>query len=410
MMRPTLDGGKILVLRHPDAKACQALSEVIGCQVKEGAPVLMVSRDLKATTPSCYLLTALDSASPMENIDEQGSAEETTRASAQSHPSKDSRAEAPSPAHEAPAAQRDWASAFDIHRQPAKRSVGGPGLIPPSGVLYGIRTLTQSYTRYITNFDDWSAASGKSQTAEFGFTSSFYVYRENGKANADYVVIRVQEATFNPSTFMVYVDNAKAFWQYHFQTECTNNRSTAALSTSPGTTNGPVVGPQISVPLHVKYVQEGSCVPNYWSASHGPVGRTIEGWALLNQSSNSAGTARWHYHHREFWNSQNEPPDDFGNWWSKMYEGGYGGKVKTLSALARSAFTVETLSAWRFSASAIGSNPNVTFTESLNYRLAGFANPKGTGRNHRIIWATSDRSASITINLVSTTDISSPCK
>ncbi|WP_140861399.1 hypothetical protein [Myxococcus xanthus] len=138
--------------------------------------------------------------------------------------------------------------------------------------------------------------------------------------------------------------------------------------------------------------------------------RSIEGWGLLNQSSNGSGTGRWVCHHRDFWNSQNDIPDDFNRWWSMMYEGGYGGRVKTLSSLARAAFTVENICAWRFSASAISSNPNVTFTESLNYRNVAFANPTGTGRNHRIAWTWADRSASTTINLVTVTDIASPCR
>ncbi|NOJ77230.1 hypothetical protein [Myxococcus xanthus] len=411
LLRTALDEGKTLVLSHPDAHAHQHLSKLAGCRVDGESGALMVSRDLGASTPSSYVVTALampiDDPAAQQHSGSGGEAGEATNGKPSPVPLQ---ARTPSSTPQDNGARHDWAALLESHGRRAGRALGGPGLIPPAGVMYGIRTLNQSYTRHLTNSDDWSAASGKSQTAEFDFVSSFYVYRENGKPSADYVVIRIQEATFNPSTFMVNVDNAKGFWQYHFETRCTNNRNVPLLSTSPGTTNGPGVGAQISLPVLVKSVQDGSCVPNHWSATHGPVGRSIEGWALLNQSSNGSGTGRWVYHHRDFWNSQNDPPDEFGRWWAMMYEGGYGGRVKTLTSLARAAFTVENICAWRFSASTISSNPNVTFTESLNYRHVAFANPKGTGRNHRIVWAWADRSASTTINLVTVTDIASPCR
>ncbi|NVJ27416.1 MULTISPECIES: hypothetical protein [Myxococcus] len=409
LLRTALDAGKMLVLSHPDAAAHQALSGIVGCQVDGEATALMISRDMAAATPSCYSITALGGAEHVEDaqVQEGGDGD---GAPSTGRPSAATQARPPVLARDEEGPRRDWASLLESHRTRTPRSVGGPGLIPPSGVMYGMRTLNGSFSSRLTNYDDWAAASGRTQDIEYGFTSSFYVYRENGKTSVDYVVIRVQEATFSPGTFMVNVDNAKGFWQFDLHTECTNNRNVALLNSSPGTTNGPGVGAQISMPLHVKYVQEGSCVPNYWSAAHGPTARSIEAWALLNQSSNSSGVARWRVHHRDFWNSQNDPPEDFGRWWSMMYDGGYGGRVKTLSSLARSSFTIETVSAWRFSASVVASNPSVTFREALTYRLAAFANPKGTGRNHRIAYPTRSGSNSISINLVSATDISSPCR
>lgn len=412
MLRPTLDAGKMLVLRHPDARACQALSEVIGCEVEEGAATLMISRDLKATTPSCYSITVLD-ASPRVSVTEhllEGGGKESPAAKpipSNLTPTRSTRA-----VSEEDGTQRDWANMFGIHQTEAKPRVGGPGLIPPQGVLYGIRNLTGSYSATLTK-ETWNATKGKTQPIEYGFNSSFYVYRENGKANADYVVIRVQQATFSPRTLMIRADNAKGYWQFDFQAQCTNNRNAALLSTSPDTTNSSPLVTQLSVPLHVKYLKEGSCQPNYWSATQGPGTKPQEGWGLSNRSGISSGTATWYHFIRDPWNVINDPPDDFGRWWSSMYEGGYGGRVKNLNTLAGSSFTVENVSAWRFSASMISANRNVTFSETLRYRLAAFANPSGTGNgHHQISWYTFETTPkTLTLDVVAVTaDPSNPCQ
>ncbi|GEN08369.1 hypothetical protein SAMN05443572_106206 [Myxococcus fulvus] len=408
LLRQALDSGKLLVLRHPDGPARKALADICGCEVQDGASVLMVTRDLKATTPSSYAVTALDDTTPVTTTDEQvlsgGEAEAVPPTSPTARPSL--------AVLERQGEPRDWAATLEAHRERSARSVGGPGLIPPQGVMYGIRTLTGSYSARVTN-DSWKATQGKSQDVEFGFTSSFYVYRENGKSNADYVVIRVQQATCSPRTLMVREDNAKGYYQYQFQAQCTNNRGAPLLGTSPETTNNVNPITQISIPLHVKYLQDGSCMANYWSAAHGPVARTQEGWGLSNRSATSSGTAVWLSFHRDPWNSLNDPPNEFSRWWSNMFEGGYGGRVKTLNTLASSSFTVENVAAWRFSASMIATNRNVLFQEILNYRVTAFANPKGTNNGHHQIsaggWVTNPKS--ITLDVVAVAeDVNSPCK
>ncbi|AGC46829.1 hypothetical protein MYSTI_05552 [Myxococcus stipitatus DSM 14675] len=412
LLRPTLDTGKILVLRHPDARACQALAEIIGCQVEEGAAALMVSRDLKATTPSSYSITVLDTAprlSVTEHLLEGGDKQPPAARPITSNltPTRSTRA-----IGEEDGTQRDWASMFGVHQAGPQPTTGGPGLIPPQGVLYGIRNLTGSYGATLTK-ENWNATKGKTQPIEFGFNSSFYVYRENGKASADYVVIRVQQATFSPRTLMIRADNAKGYWQFDFQAQCTNNRNAPLLSTSPDTTNSSPLVTQLSVPLHVKYLKDGGCQPNYWSAIQGPTTRTQEGWGLSNRSGVTSGTATWYHFIRDPWNVINDPPDEFGRWWASMYEGGYGGRVKNLNSLSGSSFTVENVSAWRFSASMISANRNVTFTETLRYRLAAFANPSGTGNgHHQISWYSLETHPnSITLDVVAVTNNpSSPCQ
>ncbi|AKF86615.1 hypothetical protein MFUL124B02_30295 [Myxococcus fulvus 124B02] len=405
LLRQALDAGKQLVLRHPDDPARKALSDIVGCELKDPAAALMVIRDLQATTPSSYAITVLDEepgSAPGEQSHSGGDADPSARASG---------APRSSPAEHLGEPQ-DWATMLDAHRTRGVRTVGGPGLIPPQGVMYGIRTLTGSYGNRLTK-SNWTETSGKSQDIEYGFSSSFYVYRENGKPSADYVVIRVQQATFSPRSLMVRADNAKGFWQFDLQAQCSNNRNAPLLSTSPDTTNSANPITDLSAPLHVKVLQEGSCLPTYWSARHGPVARAQEGWGLSNQSATSSGTALWRYFHRDPWNSVNDPPNEFGRWWSSMYDGGYGGRVKNLNTLAGSSFTVENVSAWRFSASMIGSNRNVTFSEVLRYKLAAFANPKGTGNgHHQISWFSLETSPrTITLDLVSVSeDVTSPCK
>ncbi|MFY2557054.1 hypothetical protein ACN469_05440 [Corallococcus terminator] len=412
LLRAALDAGKMLVLSHPDTQAHKALSEIVGTQLDEGAAALMVTRDLKATTPSSYSITVLDGA-PRINADEQvHSGGDADAKAAKAGPPNAPQVRASPGVLESEGARHDWAASLDAHRARTNRSVGGPGLIPPQGVMYGIRTLTGSFSARLTK-DNWNATRGKSQSVEYGFNSSFYVYRENGKSSADYVVIRVQQATFSPGALMVSENNAKGYWQFELRAECTNNRGAALLSTSPDTTNAGSMITQLSIPLHVKYLQEGSCLANYWSAAHGPVGRTNEGWGVSNQSTLGSGKAAWYHFHRDPWNAVNDPPDDFGRWWSSMYDGGYGGRVKNLNTLAGSSFTVENVSAWRFSASMISSNPNVTFTESLSHRLAAFANPTGTGNgHHQISWFNlGPGTKPITLNLPSVTeDVTSPCR
>ncbi|MCP3057522.1 hypothetical protein LXT21_01895 [Myxococcus sp. K38C18041901] len=407
LLRLALDEGKQLVLRHPDDPARKALSDIVGCELKDPAAALMVIRDLQATTPSAYAITVLEDAPglpPGELTQSGGDADPTSRSSA---------APRGSPvAHESMGEPQDWATLLDAHRTRSARSVGGAGLIPPQGVMYGIRTLTGSFGNRLTQ-SNWSETRGKSQDIEYGFTSSFYVYRENGKSSADYVVIRVQQATFSPRSLMVRADNAKGYWQFDLQAQCTNNRNASLLSTSPDTTNSASPITDLSAPLHVKVLQDGSCLPTYWSARHGPVARAQEGWGLSNQSGIGSGTALWRYFHREQWNSINDPPNEFGRWWSNMYDGGYGGRVKNLNTLAGSSFTVENVCAWRFSASMINSNRNVTFTEILRYKLAAFANPKGTGNgHHQISWYNLENSPrTLTLDVVAVSeDVTSPCK
>ncbi|MCP3169696.1 hypothetical protein [Myxococcus qinghaiensis] len=413
LLRTALDAGKMLVLGHPDAAAHQALSDLVGSQLDEGAAAVMVTRDLKATTPSSYALTVLDGTPLVDGNEETHSGDDTdSRSAAASPPSAPQRRSPRASLDGDGVAGHDWAATLDAHRARTNRSVGGPGLIPPQGVMYGIRTLAGSFSARLTGAD-WSAMRGKSQSVEYGFNSSFYVYRENGKASPDYVVIRVQQATFSPGALMVSENNAKGYWQFELRPECTNNRGAALLGTSPDTTNAGSMITQISIPLHVKYLQDGSCLANYWSAAHGPVGRTNEGWGVSNQSTSGSGKAAWYHFHRDPWNAVNDPPNDFGRWWSNMYDGGYGGRVKNLNTLAGSSFTVENVSAWRFSASMISSNPSVTFTESLSHRLAAFANPSGTGNgHHQISWYNlGPGTKSITLNLPSVTeDVSSPCR
>ncbi|MBJ6759777.1 hypothetical protein JGU66_03320 [Myxococcaceae bacterium JPH2] len=407
LLRSALDAGKTVVLGRPDAAAREALTGLASLRLEEGATALLVTRDTDIATPSSYSVTALGSHSLEEpSVEHQSGGDKA----AVTPPTPEARG--PRLVHDADALRHDWGAMLEAHHHRARRSVGGPGLIPPTGVLYGIRTLSRSFPMTVRH-DTWSATSGKSQSTEAGFTSSFYVYRENGKASADYVVIRIQEATFSTGSLMVRADNAKGFWQFELQTECTNNRSVALISNSPGTTNGPGVGAQITLPVNVKLVQDGGCVPTHWSASHGPVPRSIEGWGLINRSAVSAGRATWYYHQRDVWNPINDPPNQFSRWWAGMFDGGYGGRVKNHTALAGASFTVETVAAWRFSASTIASNPNVMFTENLAMNYAAFANPSGTGNgHHQISYYTSmiSRSDSLTINLVSATDIASPCK
>lgn len=408
LYRAALEAGKTLVLTGLDAATRKAVEGVLPVQLGDTAPAVMITRDTTASTPHSYTITPLD-----DSLDAHPAGGAPSGAGLQLHSGGPLDAAAPQVV--SPGAlerERGWASALRAHQQRTNRSVGSPGLIPPSGVLYGVSTFNRSYNYYLSN-SHWSSTSGKQQTAESSFISSFYVYRENGKASTDYVVIRIQEATFSPGTLMVRTDNAKGFWQFELQTECTNNRQTALITANPGTTNGPGVSAQTSVPLNVKYVQDGSCVPNIWNATHNPIVRSIEGWGLQNRSSMSAGRATWYFHQRDVWNPVTEPPSDFGRWWAQMFEGGYGGRVKVLTALAGSAFTVETACAWRFSASTVASSPNVTFTEKLSVNFASFANPSGTGNgHHQIVNYTSmlERSDSHTINLVNLTDIASPCK
>ncbi|MCP3100016.1 hypothetical protein LZ198_14160 [Myxococcus sp. K15C18031901] len=406
LLRAALDAGKTLVLNRPDAPAHAALSGLVSLQVEDGAQALLVSRDTTNNTPAHHIITALGGAVTEEPAAAPHSGGDLDPAARSADGARQ-----PAQTEDTPLA-RDWARVLETHRRQSTRSVGGPGLIPPSGVMFGISTLSRSFPYDLTN-SHWTSASGKRQSVEASFTSSFYVYRENGKSSPDYVVIRVQEATFDPGSRMLNINNAKGCWQYEFQTECTNNRGVQLIANSPGTTNGPGLGAQVSLPLYVKYVQEGSCTPNYWSASHGPVPRSIEGWGLSNRSAVGSGRATWYYHQRDTWNPINDPPGDFGRWWSMMFEGGYGGRVKNLTSLAGASFTVETVAAWRFTATQVASNPSVTFTEKLSRSFASFANPSGTGNgHHQIVWhgPMTERSASVTINLVSITDIQSPCR
>ncbi|MFY2557058.1 hypothetical protein ACN469_05460 [Corallococcus terminator] len=387
LLKAALDTGKTLVMDRLDPLSHEAVSRVVGTRMEDSVATLMVSRDPRAATPSSYALTVLGAAS-------------TALPPEQSAP----------PHLERDTTRKDWGKLLESHRALTPLDVGGPGLIPPRGVMYGIRTTTRLDAIRIRN-PGWPATQGKVQTFERGFRSSFYVYRENGKANADYVVIRVQQATVNPGPLMVNTNQARGYWQYGVSTECAPNRGVPLLGTSPATTNGPGFVTQLSVPMHVRYLQDGACLPNHWLATHGPIVQITDGWSLANQSELGPGTASWDHFHRDPWDSLYDTMGSFDEWGSTRYEG-IPPRVKNLSLLAGTHLTVENAAAWRFSATDIATHPQVTFREILQVRLVAFATATGSGTlGNQVASDGLFLENSITLDLPQITeDITNPCR
>src|SRR5215217_1210413 len=407
LLKTALDAGKTLVMKHPDALAQDALSRIVGSRLTDNGASLILSRDPRATTPSSYAVTVIDEAPPPLSSEQSQSKGDGTSAATVG---------ALLDVSQAPP---DWTKLLETHRERTALAVGGPGLIPPTGVMYVIRTLAFSRSDNVS-IRNWPATQGKSQTLGMGFTSSFYVYRDNGKSDAAYVVIRVQQAFSSPGSLMVNTNEARGLWHFELTTQGYHRQGgTPLLGTSPATTNGPSIITHLSIPLHVKYLQDGGCLANYWFATHGPVVRNTEGWGLANQSTIGAsflgsGGATWSHFHRAPWNSLEDPTQEFERWRSTRFEG-IPSRVKNLNALAGSTFTFENLAAWRFSASDIAADPNVTFCEDLSYRFAAFATGARTGSNtgsnqiHVVTMASGLKS--ITLNLPEITDDgTSPCR
>ncbi|MFY2557057.1 hypothetical protein ACN469_05455 [Corallococcus terminator] len=354
LLKAALDAGKTLVMDHLDPLAHEAMSRLVGTRLQDHAATLVVSR---SPTPSKYALTVLGE-SPTTSAP-QGDAEPSF--------------------HGGERARHDWGAILEVHRDHTLISLGDARLIPPQGVMYGIRTHSGISSTQLTP-PRWFRRQNSFQRVEHGFNSSFHVYRENGGTNTDYVVIRVQQATFNTGPLMADLAEVRGYWQFELNTECTHNRTATLLGASPMTTSGPNSLTQLSLSLHVKLLQEGSCLPQYWSATYGPVTRPSEGWGVSNLSSTLSGKAAWRHSHLAPWDSIEDPPDDYERWWRSRYEmsGVLGVKVKPLSLHARSSFTVESVAAWRFVASDIQADPQVTFTEKLWQRLIAFTTPYGT--------------------------------
>lgn len=405
-LKETLDSGKTLVLIHPGPQAHEALSRILGTRLEKNGVSLVVSRDVRATAPSSYTLTLLDpSPLPVEPVLARDADDSSSTTDAPLESSPPSRLELV-------AAQPDWGKALRTHQARTSLAVGGPGLIPPPGVMYGIRTYDYGFNVEVRK-NDWDATKDKFQTAEVTARSSFYVYRENGKAPADYVVIRVQQATFSPGEMMVRASNVKGAWQYEASISCVPTQSVHLLASSPETTNGPSLITQLSVPLYVRYLRDGGCQPQYWAATHGPVGRVTEGWGLSNRSNMGVGDAKWLHSHLDPWNSVEDPPFEYPRWRLSRFEI-LPPRVKNLSVLGESAFTVENVAAWRFEASVVAANPFVMFTEILTLRLVLFAAPSVSGGINNGI-ATGSTGPHLTylpiINLPEVTeDLTNPCR
>jgi len=391
LLKAALDADKTLVMSHLDPQAREALSRIVDTRLEDIAETLVVSQ---LPTPSKYALTILGATSTASTL--EGDSEPSILDGKQ--------------------ARHDWGAILDAHRDRNILSMGSPGLIPPQGVMYGMRTLSAH-----------SGQSPDSVLGERGFNSSFYVYRENGGSNTDYVVIRVQQATFHapdPDPFPFPGRGDERFWQFELNAECTHDRSDAPLlGASPDATSGPSILTQLSIPMHVKYLREGGCFPQYWSAVHGPVARPSEGWGLSNQSNISAGKAAWRHFHLAPWNSIDDPPADYDRWCRTRYDFSVleRPRLKPLNLLSRSTFTVENVAAWRFKASTIASKPEVKFTETLRHQLIAFYYlgvigipipiPRPLPSPFQMAVHGETLTREITLNLVQVTeDISSPCR
>lgn len=378
LLKAALDAGKTLVLNHLDSLASDVVSRIVGTRLEDTAETLLVSRAPGAPPPSNHFLTILTA--PRRKAE---------------------------PAHlEGSLEEQDWSKILKTHRAQTSLSSGGAGLIPPHGVRFGIRTQSA----YSTEPIDWGTFLLR-QHPEHGFNSSFHVYRENGAPNADYVVIRVQRATFDPGALLYEGNSKKGFWLFDLHVECSHDRTAPLLSTSPDSTLGPSIVTQLSIPLHVKLLQEGSCHPIHWPAAHGPVALASAGWGLANRSIVTSGKAAWHLFHREPWNSLENPLSEFSRWKESMYETISASRVKRLNLIAQSTFTLENVAVWRFNASDIATNPVVTFTDKVSHKLVAFS---GTGlvnlAREYALREPASLSKAIPLNLPQVTgDVTSPC-
>jgi len=392
LYRTALDAGKAVVLTNLDATTRRAVEGELPIHLGETLSSVMISRDTAASTPHSFVITVLE-----ENGGVQSHGFERV-----SGGPRDTQAASPG--------VKEWAhglaSAVQARRQRTSFAVGGPGLIPPVGVKYGMVTLERSYTHTIGPIG-WAGTGNAVQRPEFGFTTTYYIYRENGNSSrTDYTVIRVQQATFNPKTLLVRSNDAKGFWQYQLETGCKHNQSAGLLGTHPPTLERTNVMTQLSVPLYVKYLLNGGCVSTTWTAKHESDTWSLQGWGVMNKSLMSSGEAQWVSNQRDIWDSVSKPTSQFGTWWAEMFEGGYGGRVKEQTSLAQSLFTINNACAWRFSSN-VGT---VNFTEFIKVTLAAFANPKGSGNGHHIVDGSSNSQYPTQfIDLANVTNIDTPC-
>ncbi|WP_143097238.1 hypothetical protein [Myxococcus fulvus] len=310
--------------------------------------------------------------------------------------------------------QRERLDETSMREEPLARTTflaGGAGMIPPPGVLLGVQQRSQQLTQKFTH-SKWAFLKGATQAPWCCISRVFYIYRENGKQPADYVVTRVLQAIVSSGTPMKDENNVRGYFPYELSMECTHNRQVALIGSSPDSTLGSQTHTQFSIPLQIKYLSEGSCLPQTWSATYGPESHSIPDWGVMNQSTTSAGKAAWRYFHRAPWDIREDPPSDYQRWWRKMYDGeSSSGRVKRLNLLARSTVNLGNVATWRFDANVIATNPSVTFNEKLTLRLAAFANTKAPLSDHDMDTRDMEfKPDAVQLNLVQETeDVTSPC-
>ncbi|GEN08367.1 hypothetical protein SAMN05443572_106208 [Myxococcus fulvus] len=405
LLGQALSAGQTLVMTHLEPSAHDALEKLVGTRHDAGVTALMVSRDMRASAPSSFVFTVLDAPAP--HVTPAPAPAEDASAPARG---MEGEWELHTTHLQAPRSQRDWGRQLAAHRAQRSLSVGGPGLIPPQGVMYGVRSLV-NHSRTPITYETWPTTKGKTQHFELDYVVSYHVYRENGRPDADYVVIRVQQVTTHPEVLMVDSGDAKGFWQFNLSLSCRCQRDVPFLRTSPDTTTDPLFSVQLPVLLHVKSIQNGSCRAHFWEASHGPVTRATEGWAVSQRYEPTSKQMTWAHGHFAPWDSFDVPPTqvEFPRFVPIIYDGN---RVKSLNPLAGATVTVENCAAWRFSAREIAANPKVKFEEFQQQNLVAFANPTGSGTSKkklRVFNINLDDSLEFNLPQVAD-DVTSPCR
>jgi hypothetical protein len=263
------------------------------------------------------------------------------------------------------------------------------GLVPPAGnnPCFGIISLNFPDSGTLQN--PWNEYNETTQTFEFNFIQSYYIYlTEPTKNNLQYNIVLVQSGLVrasNTNTLCRNDDNARVWVNNTINLRHLGAAGLTINSASGTNSSNPLID-TLSLPMQLVLPGAGDYSVSPFTASYSNSLPNPD-WGVVNDPKGSS-TLCWTYYNITGWNARTQLFNNFGQWSAQMYDSN--DHVISLDNQCTGQVSFDNISVWTIAANSGNTSLPINFGLDRSCEFIGFANRMAGNGHHQAIITSSN--------------------